>query len=58
MVRTNSTNKAFVDERVVRGCPRPEENTLQYLMPVFSSIEGSMEGAHEVLGTSGSGSYH
>ena len=43
---------------IVGDCHSPEQNTLQYLIPVCSSIEGNMVEACEVIRPSGFGSYH
>ncbi len=53
VVQTDSTKNLLMNA-MVRECPSPEENTLQYLVQVCSSIEGSMAEEHAVIGSSGS----
>ena len=57
VVRTNSTNPLLMNV-MVGECHSPEENTLQYLIPVCSSMEGNMMEAREVVQPPGFGSYH
>ena len=53
MVRTNSANRLLMNARVGE-CPSLDKYTLHYLIPVRSSIKGSMAEARAVIGPSGS----